>query len=81
MHELHKDSMTVSIGLNLCFSEKIISVAVQRMGQCQRWEWSHSVNQDEVGSKGSLKFETVVWRQECISEGDTQKCFRREWDD
>lgn len=64
MHELHKDTMTVSIGLNLCFSERIISVAVQRMGQCQRWEWSHSGKQDGFGSEGSLTFETVVWRQE-----------------
>ena len=33
------------------------------------------------GSEGPLKFEAIVWRQECISEGDTQKHFRREWDD
>lgn len=66
LHERHKDAMTLSIGLNSCFLEKIISVAVQRMHHW--WEWPHSVNQDRFGSKGSLQFETVVWRQECISE-------------
>lgn len=33
LHEFHKDGMIASIGLNSCFSEKTVSLAMQRTSQ------------------------------------------------